>query len=79
MWKKGPLPPGTYNWGGVVLVGDSPDGFYFADFCGDHAIVLKGKIGDTNSVDTRVEADQIAMYNNSLELPPSHVMGSKRK
>lgn len=62
MWKKGPLPAGSYNWGGVVLKGDRPDaGFYFADFCGDHVVLCPdGK---------RVEAADVALYDNSLELP----------
>lgn len=63
-WKSGPLPPSTYNWGGVVLKGDAPSaGFYFADFCGDHVkLCPDGR---------RVEADDVALYTNCLELPPN--------
>ncbi len=64
-WKDGPLPPNTWNWGGVVLTSMSPTGFCFADFCGDHVIV-DGK---------RYEANEVSMYNNCLDLPPS---GTKR-
>lgn len=64
-WKQGPLPPNTYGWGGIVKVGSEPSGFYFADFCGDHV-----KLIGPPSIE-RVEANQVAMYDNSLELPPN--------
>jgi hypothetical protein len=62
-WKKGPMPPDTYNWGGVVPVGeDTGTGFYFADFCGDHVkIVPDGRV---------LKAHEVACYDNGLELPP---------
>lgn len=61
MWKKGPLPPGTYHWGGVVVEGNDPkSGFHFADFKGNH-VVLADK--------TRVEAHDVAFWNNSLTFP----------
>lgn len=61
-WRKGPLPPDTWDWGGVVLVGDDPQvGFFFADFCGDHVKIIPG--------DKVVTADQIAWYNNGLKVP----------
>lgn len=61
-WKQGPLPLNTYNWGGIVKVGENPArGFYFADFCGSHAKLVSGEI---------VPASAILMYDNSLELPP---------
>lgn len=60
-WKKGPLPAGTWNWGGVVRVGEDPkSGFNFASFEGDHA-----KLEDK----TILKADEIALYDNSLEMP----------
>lgn len=66
-WKKGPLPAGSYNWGGVIL--QSPGhampticGFHFADFCGDHALL---KYEDSK----RVEAWEIAFYDNDLCAP----------
>jgi hypothetical protein len=61
-WKKGPLPADTYNWGGVVPVGEEKGfGFYFADFCGDHVkICPDGRV---------LKADEVALYDNSLELP----------
>ena len=64
-WKRGPLPPDTYYWGGVVPVGHNAYGFYFADFCGDHVKIVDG------STDGRViKADEVAWYNNSINLPP---------
>lgn len=67
-WQKGPMPPGTYNWGGVVtkeLAGKS--GFYFADFRGDHVVLCP----DTNGTPKRVEAADILWFDNSLTLPPT--------
>jgi hypothetical protein len=61
-WKPGPLPPNTWNWGGVVLKSDKgQDGFYFADFCGDHVMICPDG--------RRVEATDIALYDNGLTLP----------
>jgi hypothetical protein len=61
-WKKGPLPAGTWNYGGVVPVGEDPaDGFYFADFCGDHVKLCPS--------DKLLKAHEVALYDNSLELP----------
>ena len=65
-WKTGPLPPDTYGWGGVVLVGQKGSGFYFADFCGDHVKTIPG---DTEYW-RRVAPHEIALYDNSLEAPP---------
>jgi hypothetical protein len=62
MWKKGPLPPNTWNWGGVVPVGEDVSGFYFADFCGDHVKLTPG--------DKVLQAHEVALFNNDLELPP---------
>jgi hypothetical protein len=62
-WKKGPLPKGTYNWGAVVPVGEETGGFYFADFVGDSAILIPSE--------RVVKADEVALYDNSLELPPN--------
>ncbi len=61
-WKTGPMPKDTWNWGAVVKKGDSPSvGFFFADFCGDHVLLCPS--GE------RVEAADIAQYNNSIDLP----------
>lgn len=63
-WQRGPVPKGTYNWGGVVLKDQEPSrysGFYFADFAGDHVKMCPSG--------RRIELDEIAWYNNSLELP----------
>lgn len=62
MWKKGPLPADTYGWGGVVPLGLGT-GFMFADFQGDHVVVIPGE--------NVLQAHEIAMYDNSLELPPN--------
>ena len=63
-WKKGPLPKDTYYWGGVVPIGENNNGgFYFADFKGDHVeIVQTGRV---------LQADEVAWYDNSLELAPT--------
>lgn len=61
-WKKGPLPAGTWQWGGVMVHGESTMGFHFADFKGDHVLLF-----DKNN--RRVEAWEVAFYNNSLTLP----------
>lgn len=63
-WKDGPLPADTWNWGGVVLKGEDPaNGFYFADFHGDHVTLCPDG--------RRVEASEVGSYNNSLDLPPA--------
>jgi hypothetical protein len=65
-WKRGPLPPGTYNWGGIVNTEAARlGGFFFADFHGDHALV----IGKAGRIDERVEAGDVLAYDNGLELP----------
>lgn len=65
-WKPGPLPPDTYNWGGVTTA-DAAGGFYFADFCGDH-VMCPG--ADPDGTAKRVEAADVVLFNNSLTLPP---------
>lgn len=64
-WQQGPLPANTWNWGGVVLVGASKLGFYFADFHGDHVILNPG----TPNAE-RIEADQVGWFNNAIDMPP---------
>lgn len=62
-WKKGPLPPDTWYWGGVVREDRDPaHGFEFANFCGDHVLLPM-------SDNKRLEADKVAYYNNSLVFP----------
>lgn len=69
MWRKGPLPPGTYMWGGAVPVDEETGyGFYFADFAGDH-VVLVGT-GKDGAPDRVLKAHEVAWYNNALDLPP---------
>ena len=71
-WQKGPLPPGTYFWGGVVTKEHAGStGFQFADFCGDHVKI------QTFTGWERAEADQVVWYNNSLNLPPEEKDGDK--
>jgi hypothetical protein len=100
-WKKGPLPPGTYHWGGVVPICPAcrgtgykiytpdrcPDcsgtgaevtsGFYFADFHGDHVKVdVLEKDGDYHKRTIRtLKPDEVAWYNNALDLPPTGAKG----
>lgn len=63
-WVKGPLPPNTYLWGGVVVEGGPDTGFFFADFCGDHVKVQGWEKWE------RYEAHQVKWWNNCLSLPP---------
>lgn len=64
MWTKGPLPPGTWNWGGVTKIGKEPkDGFYFADFCGDHVKIQSGKGEEI------LQPEEIGWFCNCLEVP----------
>ena len=64
-WKKGPLPPNTWQWGGAIpQPGQGDMGFYFADFKGDHVIINP----DTPNA-KRVEAWEVAFYCNCLEIP----------
>jgi hypothetical protein len=75
-WKKGPLPAGTWNWGGVALAETLPYGFYFADFCGDHAKLVGVPGPDGN--DRIVKSEEIVWYDNSLTLPPGSGFEAKR-
>ena len=59
-WYNGPLPPDTWHWGAVVLVGQE-EGFYFADFHGDHVTLVPS--------DEIVKADEVALYCNDIRLP----------
>jgi len=68
-WKEGPLPPNTWGWGGVVPVGTT-NGFFFADFCGDHVkIVPDGRV---------LKPEEVAWYNNCLHLPPMFHADARR-
>ena len=70
-WKRGPLPAGTWGYGGVVttdvasaedvIQGTCTKGFQFADFQGDHVVLYPGK--------EIVPADKAAFWNNGLQLP----------
>ncbi len=62
MWKKGPMPPDTYGWGGVVEVGEDGNYFHFADFCGDTV--------KTCPDEKELKPHEVAWYDNSLTLPP---------
>jgi len=70
-WQKGPLPPNTYYWGGVVPTDLGGSGFYFADFCGDHVRIVGGETGK----DRLLQPDEVAWWNNCLELPPTGAKG----
>jgi hypothetical protein len=65
-WHKGPLPPNTWGWGGVVPhEGDTGTGFFFADFKGDSVEVVG--YGKT------LKAHEVKYWNNDLGLPPESV------
>jgi hypothetical protein len=69
-WKRGPLPAGTWGWGGIVPheVDGKPfggGGFYFADFHGDHVVMLPG-----DPQERTLKPHEVAWYDNGLELPP---------
>lgn len=61
-WKRGPMPKGTYGWGGVVPFDHSGSGFYFADFRGDTVALEPDK--------RELQPHEVKWYDNSLELPP---------
>jgi len=65
-WKNGPLPAGSWNWGAVVTKGGEAEGFYFADFMGDHVILPM-----LNNL--RVELNEVLFYDNSITWPPTNV------
>ncbi len=69
MWKKGPLPKDTYQWGGAVPFDGAGGGFYFADFQGDHCTLDTGRV---------LQAHEVAWYNNCLDLPPTESGATKR-
>lgn len=72
-WQKGPLPPDTYNWGGVVPTSHNGSGFFFADFCGDHVKVEDYEQLPSGGHKRKVvilKADEVAWWNNTLDLPP---------
>ena len=66
-WKAGPLPAGTWGWGGVVLAGSDPtNGFFFADFQGTKVVAIGGGGRGSNRTLT---ADQVGWFNNCLTVP----------
>ncbi len=67
-WFPGPLPSGTFGFGGVVPVGEGS--FRFADFCGDHVKCCPGGMV--------LLPDMVAFYNNCLTLPPGAPQGTLR-
>jgi hypothetical protein len=67
-WVKGPMKPGTWGFGGVVMKDHSiHGGFYFADFRGSHVIALSSD-GRTQKI---LLPDEVGYYNATLH-PPSH-------
>lgn len=63
-WKKGPLPKDTYGYGAIVTVemGFTNEGMLFAYFRGDRVFL-------NSDTETPILADEILLYNNTLELP----------
>ncbi len=70
-WTRGPMPAGTYGWGGVVPAGMNAEGFLFADFCGDYVRLADGS-------EDCLGPDDIEWYDNSLTLPPFTPGAGKR-
>jgi hypothetical protein len=69
-WEKGPLPPATYGWGGVVPVDYDGDGFFFADFGGD---TVKQIGGGGEGGERVLKAHEVKFYNNAIQdLPPGY-------
>ena len=68
MWKKGPLPPDTYQWGGVVPIDYEETGFFFADFQGDK-VVIHGAAGE--NAFRVLKPYEVKWYNNCLDTPPT--------
>lgn len=67
-WQRGPLPPDTFGYGGVVPIGQKGHGFSFAEFAGDH-VNLAGACG-VPEVATVLEPEAVAWWNNCLKMPP---------
>lgn len=65
-WRCGPLPPDTWGFGGVQTKDCPEQSFLFADFRGDHVLLVNTETGKN----TRLEACEVVQYNNSLDLPP---------
>jgi hypothetical protein len=65
-WKKGPLPPDTWMWGAVVPTDHDGSGFFFADFHGNAVTMSPG----TKYART-LKPEEVAWYNNALDLPPT--------
>lgn len=67
-WKRGPVPPKTYNWGAVVPYETEKgepwprSAFLFADFQGDKIVCCPG--------DRVLKPHEVVWYDNSIELPP---------
>lgn len=65
-WKLGPLPKGTYNFGGVVLsrhissLSHTIQGFEFADFSGNGGKLAGGE---------EFDGCDVLAYNNSIITP----------
>lgn len=70
-WQKRPMPKGTFGFGGVLKVGERPMlGFHFADFHGDHVMLY-----DNKRSGERVEAHEVAAFDNSFQMPPHDIAG----
>lgn len=73
-WRDGPLPANTWHWGGVTLERDG--NIYFADFKGDHVLILELRTakrlrgGEPSYAWVRKEPHEIATWNNCLTWPP---------
>lgn len=70
-WHKGPLPADTWGYGGVVLAEMPEQTFLFADFRGDHALLVNTESGKDGK---RLDPAEILAYNNAIQLPPSGLL-----
>lgn len=71
-WKDGPMPAGTYGWGGVVPLDYHGDGFFFADFQGDTVNMIGGGGEGGERV---LKANEVGKYNNAITTLPDGMKG----
>ena len=66
-WKKGPMPKGTYGWGGVVPHAEKElSGFFMAGFNGDTVTAY----GADDGKDRVLKDWEVAWYCNPIQSPP---------
>jgi hypothetical protein len=78
-WERGPMPPETWGWGGVVPADHEGTGFYFADFRGGYVSMERLELVGTDPDNMPIykvhhralQPHEVAWYNNALGLPPT--------